>query len=69
MPRQGKRAIAFNIRGEATAIILGIIADTFGENSFQVRATVKGIAIAHTQNPLVNQGDAIVHLAILESDQ
>ncbi len=49
--------------------LLGIIADAFGETSLKVRATVKGIVIAHTQNPLVNQGDAIVHLAMLESDR
>ena len=49
--------------------LLGIIADAFGETSLKVRATVKGIVIAHTHNPLVNQGDAIVHLAMLESDQ
>lgn len=44
---------------------LGIIADAFGETSLKVRASVQGIVIGHTQNPLVNQGDAIVHLAIL----
>ncbi|HAC62534.1 MAG TPA: deacylase [Cyanothece sp. UBA12306] len=45
---------------------LGIIADTFGDNSVKVRATVNGIVIGHTQNPLVNQGDGIVHLAIVD---
>ncbi len=47
---------------------LGIISDAFGDTSIKVRATVKGMVIGHTQNPLVNQGDAIVHLAILEPD-
>ncbi|BBA80049.1 succinylglutamate desuccinylase [cyanobacterium endosymbiont of Rhopalodia gibberula] len=44
---------------------LGIIADAFGESSIKVRASVNGIVIGYTQNPLVNQGDGIVHLAIL----
>ena len=44
---------------------LGIIADAFGDASITVRAKIQGMVIGHTQNPLVNQGDAIVHLAIL----
>lgn len=44
---------------------LGIIADAFGESSIKVRASANGIVIGYTQNPLVNQGDGIVHLAIL----
>lgn len=43
---------------------LGAIADAFGQTSFKVRASVDGLVIGHTQNPLVNQGDAIIHLAI-----
>jgi len=42
---------------------LGVIADTFGDNPVSVRAPWGGIVIGHTVNPLVNQGDAIVHLA------
>lgn len=42
---------------------LGAIADTFGNHPFIVRASLDGLVIGHTQNPLVNQGDAIVHLA------
>ena len=45
---------------------LGFITDAFGENKLIVRANVEGIVISHTQNPLVNQGDAIVHLAVIE---
>ncbi|WP_036485327.1 succinylglutamate desuccinylase/aspartoacylase family protein [Myxosarcina sp. GI1] len=44
---------------------LGSIADAFGEERVIVRASVDGIVISYTQNPLVNQGDAIVHLAIV----
>ena len=43
---------------------LGIIADAFGESSIKVYASVNGIVIGYTQNPLVSQGDGIVHLAI-----
>ena len=43
---------------------LGVIADAFGETTVAVRAAVDGIVIGHVQNPLVNQGDGIVHLAI-----
>jgi predicted deacylase len=45
---------------------LGFITDAFGENSLSVRAIYHGIVIGCTQNPLVNQGDAIVHLAAVE---
>jgi uncharacterized protein len=44
---------------------LGIIADVFGESSIKVRASVNGIVIGYTQNPLVSQGDGIIHLAVL----
>lgn len=43
---------------------LGLITDAFGERHTKVRAPASGIAIGHIQNPLVNQGDAIVHLAL-----
>lgn len=42
---------------------LGIISDAFGENSLVVKAPFEGIVIACVNNPLVNQGDAILHLA------
>lgn len=44
---------------------LGTIADAFGQDTAIVRASTAGIVIGHTQNPLVNQGDGIVHLAVL----
>ena len=47
--------------------LLGIISDAFGETNVKVRSSVRGMVISHTQNPLVNQGDAIVHLAILSN--
>ena len=44
---------------------LGFITNAFGEKRVAVRALVNGIVISYTQNPLVNQGDAIIHLAII----
>jgi uncharacterized protein len=46
---------------------LGVISDAFGDNNTLVRASVDGIIIAHTQNPLVNQGDGIVHIGLVGS--
>ncbi|MCC5899244.1 MAG: succinylglutamate desuccinylase/aspartoacylase family protein [Phormidium sp. BM_Day4_Bin.17] len=42
---------------------LGVIVDVFGKVRAKVKAPCDGIIIGMTQNPLVNQGDAIVHLA------
>ena len=44
---------------------LGYITNAFGERRVPVRASVNGIVISHIQNPLVNQGDAIVHIAVV----
>ena len=44
---------------------LGIISDAFGETNIKIKASANGIVIGHVQNPLVNQGDAIVHLAVV----
>lgn len=45
--------------------VLGIIANPFGKQSLKVRSPFQGLVIGHTQNPLVNQGDAIIHLAAI----
>lgn len=42
---------------------VGVISDAFGENRVTVKAPVDGIVIGVTRNPLVHQGDAIVHVA------
>lgn len=42
---------------------LGIIANAFGDESGTVRSPFDGLVIGHTRNPLVNQGDGIIHLA------
>lgn len=42
---------------------LGVIADAFGAEERVVTATAAGVVIGHTTNPLVHQGDAIIHIA------
>ena len=44
---------------------MGYIADAFGESNRSVQAPCDGIVIGFTNNPLVNQGDGIVHVAVL----
>ena len=48
---------------------LGFIADAFGEKKVKIRASVTGIVISQVQNPLVNQGDGIVHIAVLTTPE
>jgi len=43
--------------------IVGSVADAFGTGVSRVRARTEGIVIGHLSKPLVNQGDAIVHVA------
>lgn len=43
--------------------VVGTIDDTFGATLARVRAGIGGIVIGHTRNPIVNRGDAVVHVA------
>lgn len=45
------------------AEVLAIIADAFGDHPVRVKARHDGIVIGLTNYPLVNQGDAVVHVA------
>jgi len=47
---------------------LGFISDTFGDKPVQVRSPLEGLVIGHGQNPLVNQGDALVHIARVQAE-
>ncbi|MEB3830119.1 succinylglutamate desuccinylase/aspartoacylase family protein [Phormidium sp. CCY1219] len=49
--------------------VLGMVCDAFGDKNVKVSAPYNGIVIGHTQNPLVNQGDAILNLAALKPEQ
>lgn len=46
--------------------LLGVIADPFGETEIQITAPFSGIIIGRTNLPLVNEGDAIYHIARFE---
>jgi predicted deacylase len=46
--------------------LLGWVGDPFSPKRSRVRAPATGIVIGHTNNPLVHQGDALVHLGFTE---
>jgi uncharacterized protein len=45
---------------------LGFISNTFGDRPVSLHSPTEGIVIGHSQNPLVNQGDALIHIAAVE---
>ena len=47
---------------------LGEVGDVFGDDNVTLSAPSDGLIIGHTNNPLVQQGEAIVHLAQMEAD-
>ncbi len=49
--------------------VLGVIADTFGQNEIEVVATTGGIVIGKTNLPLVHEGDGLFHVARHEGKQ
>lgn len=48
--------------------VLGTIIDAFGTKLATVKSTRPGIVIGRTLYPLCNKGDALVHIATLESE-
>jgi uncharacterized protein len=46
--------------------LLGVVADPFGESEETITATFSGIVIGRTNLPLVNEGDALFHIARFE---
>lgn len=46
---------------------LGAIRDTFGDKSVNLTAPEAGLVIGFTRNPLVNQGDAVIHIASFDA--
>ena len=42
---------------------LGVVSDPFGSNEEIIRATAEGIIIGRTNIPLVNEGEALFHIA------
>lgn len=46
--------------------LLGIVADPFGETETSVTSAYNGIVIGRTNLPLINEGDALFHIARFE---
>lgn len=46
--------------------LLAVVADPFGERETQITTTFNGIIIGRTNLPLVNEGDALFHVARFE---
>ncbi len=57
--RAAKKAGAFAITDE----IVGIISDPFGDDDIHVRTPIPGLIIGMSMLPVVNQGDALIHIA------
>lgn len=47
--------------------ILGIISDPFGQIEVEVLASTKGLIIGRSNFPVVNEGDALFHIATVKS--
>lgn len=47
----------------ATGEVLSTVHDPFGKRLGTVKSRTTGVVIGHTQHPLVNRGDAVVHVA------
>jgi len=45
---------------------IGVITGPYGDEREYVTATVAGMVVGHTVNPLVNRGDAVVHIAEID---
>ncbi|MFW5816324.1 MAG: succinylglutamate desuccinylase/aspartoacylase family protein [Wenzhouxiangella sp.] len=43
--------------------VMGVVSDPFGESEQEIRAAFSGIVIGRLNLPLVNEGDAVFHLA------
>ncbi|MXP14689.1 succinylglutamate desuccinylase [Altererythrobacter confluentis] len=60
--RAAKRTGAFAVSEE----IVGQISDPFGDEDIAVRTPIPGIIIGMSNLPVVNQGDALIHIAEVE---
>lgn len=49
--------------------VAGIITDPFGQEEVEVRSHVTGVVIGRTNLPLVNEGEALFHVATFESSK
>jgi len=55
----------FKGTGEYVSVddLLGVISDPFGEEELEVRSATAGVVIGRTNLPVVNEGDALYHVA------
>ncbi len=64
--RSGRSGIAQLLVGLGACVEKGQpvarVHDTFGKMLTEVKSRTSGIVIGHTQHPLVNQGDALLHI-------
>ncbi len=66
--RSGIVQLKYNIGERVTKHqSLATIADAFGDDRVTVKAPFDGMIIGHTNNPLVHQGDAILHVAKIDA--
>jgi predicted deacylase len=61
----------FRLRATLGAMVrkgddVGFISDPTAAGGTTVRARVDGMVLGHTVNPLVHQGDALIHLAVVQ---
>jgi len=48
--------------------VLGIVSDPFGEREFEITAETTDVIIGRTNLPMINEGDALFHIAIPDSE-
>ena len=48
--------------------VLGTIADPFGKKHSEIIASYSGVVIGRTHLPLVNEGDALIHIAKIDEE-
>jgi predicted deacylase len=60
-----------SIKADGNAVrkgdLLGLISDPFGENEREIFAPFDGIIVGRAMLPVVNEGDAVFHLARIQS--
>lgn len=49
--------------------VVGYLRDAYGRDELAVRANRSGLVVGQTVNPLVHQGDALLHLAEVDDDR
>ncbi|MCB9881030.1 MAG: succinylglutamate desuccinylase/aspartoacylase family protein [Planctomycetes bacterium] len=66
-PRSGLfRSAVHNGERVSVGDELGVIANAFGDDAILVRSKLAGVIVSMALNPVVHQGDALVHVAFVE---